>query len=297
MNEWAYQAIEWLSVSGLKIGLIVVLAILARAMARLLANRLFRAVRKSDSSAEGLKRIDTLGSLIKHILSWTIVAIALIMVLDELGVEIGPVLAAAGILGLAIGFGAQQLVQDIIGGFFILMEDQIRVGDVVEIAGKSGLVERVNLRMVVLRDLAGSVHYVRNGQISTVTNMTREWSRYVFEVGVAYRENVDEVIGILKEIDEELRADPEFRDDILKPLEVLGLDQFADSALIIKAFTTTRPIQQWRIGREFNRRLKIKFDEKNIEIPFPHITMYMGEDKQGLTQSLNVEVKGKAGAN
>jgi len=222
-----------------------------------------------------------------------ILIVAAMIVLKELGVEIGPILAAAGIVGLAVGFGAQSLVKDVISGFFILLEDQIRVNDVVQVAGKGGLVERINLKTTILRDLAGNVHYVPNGQIDVVTNMTKEYSRYVFDIGVAYREDVDEVMEVIKEVDEELRNDPAFKDDILEPIEVLGLDQFADSALIIKARTTTKPIKQWYVGREFNRRLKRKFDERNIEIPFPHITLYMGQDKQGQSPPLHVAMEGK----
>ncbi len=208
-------------------------------------------------------------------------------VLKELGIDIGPVLAAAGIVGLAVGFGAQSLVKDVISGFFILLEDQIRVGDVINIADKGGLVEKVGLRTTVLRDLQGNVHYVPNGNISVVTNMTKEFSRYVFDIGVAYREDVDEVIEVIKGIDEEMRQDPEFRDDIIEPIEIMGLDQFANSAIVIRARTTTLPIKQWRVGREFNRRIKKKFDELNIEIP-SHVTLYMGEGKDGKSPPLRV---------
>jgi small conductance mechanosensitive channel len=168
------------------------------------------------------------------------------------------------------------------------VDDQIRVGDVVEVAGKGGLVENVNLRMTVLRDLAGNVHYVRNGNIDVVTNMTKDYSRYVFSIGVAYREDVDEVISVIREVDKDLREDPAFKEDILEPIEVLGLDEFGDSALIIKARTTTRPIKQWGVGREFKRRLKRAFDERDIEIPFPHLTLYPGADKQGGAPPLHV---------
>ena len=234
------------------------------------------------------KRADTLSAVIGYLITVTIIVIAAMMILPEIGIEIGPVLAAAGVLGVAVGFGAQHLVQDVISGFFILLDDEIRVGDVVEIAGKSGLVERLNLRMIVLRDVAGNVHYVRNGKIDIVTNMTKDFSRYVFDIGVAYREDVDEVIKVVRQVDEELRSDPEFAPDILEPIEILGLDQFADSAVIIKARTKTKPCKQWSVGREFNRRLKKKFDEKNIEIPFPHMTLYMGQDKAGQAPPLNV---------
>jgi small conductance mechanosensitive channel len=217
--------------------------------------------------------------------------VATVMILEQFGIDIGPIIAAAGIVGLAVGFGAQHLVQDIISGFFILLEDQIRVGDVVEINGKSGLVERVSLRMTVLRDLAGNVHFIRNGLINVVTNMTKEYSYYVFDIGVAYREDIDEVVAVLKQIGEDLRNDVAFKDAILAPLEILGLDRFADSAIMIKARIKTKPIEQWRIGREFNLRLKKKFDELNIEIPFPHITMYMGRDKGGQMPPLSIKLK------
>jgi small conductance mechanosensitive channel len=145
--------------------------------------------------------------------------------------------------------------------------------------------------MVVLRDLAGSVHYVRNGQIQVVTNMTKDYGRYVFEIGVAYREDVDHVIEVVKQVDEEMRNDPLFKEDILEPIEILGLDQFANSAVIIKARTKTKPIKQWAVGREFNKRLKKRFDKENIEIPFPHLTLYMGQDKEGKSPPLNISVK------
>ena len=222
-----------------------------------------------------------------------IVIIAAITIMGELEIPIGPILASAGIVGVALGFGGQHVVKDVISGFFILLDDQIRVGDVVQIADKGGLVEKINLRMTILRDLAGNVHYVRNGEISVVTNMTKEYSRYVFDVGVAYREDVDEVIAVIKEVDENLRNDPDFTNDILEPIEILGLDQFADSAIIIKARTKTKPIRQWAVGREFNKRLKKRFDEKDIEIPFPHVTLYMGQDKEGLSPALNVSMKQK----
>jgi len=218
--------------------------------------------------------------------------VAFMMLLGELGIQVGPVLAAAGVVGLAVGFGAQSLVADFISGFFILLEDQIRVGDVVQIGDKGGLVEQINLRMVILRDEAGAVHFIRNGKIDVVTNMTKEYSRYVFRVEVGYREDVDQVIDVMRKIDEGLRADPAFKNDILSPLEVMGLDSFGESALVIKARTTTKPIQQWRVGREFNRRMKKKFDELNIEIPFPSRTLYFARDKEGNPSPLRVETDG-----
>lgn len=282
------RTVTWLTGSGLRILLIMVLTFVSLRLARWLATRLFTKVRERAADIEMKKRTDTLSSIIRYVLSAGILITALIMILGEFGIQIGPILAAAGIVGVAVGFGAQYLVQDIINGFFILLNDEIRVGDVVSVGDQGGVVEAVNLRTTILRDLAGNVHYIRNGTISSVTNMTKEFSCYVFNIGVAYREDVDEVIEVIKRIDEELRNDPVFKDDILKPLEVMGLDEFADSAIIIKARTTTKPIKQWRIGREFNRRMKKKFDELNIEIPFPHVTFYPGREKDGTTPPLHM---------
>ena len=283
---------KWLITDGLRILLILILMFVFIKIAQLLSDRMFKRFKKTkrEIDEEFRKRADTLSSVIGNILTICIIIVALITIMGQLDIPIAPVLASAGIIGVALGFGAQHLVKDVISGFFILLDDQIRVGDVVQIAGKGGLVENINLRMTILRDLAGNVHYVRNGEINVVTNMTKEYSRYVFDIGVAYREDVDEVIDVVKQVDEDLRNDPQFKDDILEPVEILGLDQFADSAIIIKARTKTKPIKQWAVGREFNKRLKKMFDEKDIEIPFPHITLYMGQDKQGQSAPLNLNM-------
>jgi small conductance mechanosensitive channel len=285
------EALDWTLTSGVRIILILVLALIALKGAKLLSAKIVAICVRPKGDGELKKRADTLGAFIRYMLVIATILIAAMMVLGEFRVDIAPILAGAGVVGLAIGFGAQSLVKDWLSGFFILLEDQFRVGDVVEVGGKSGLVEQINLRMTILRDLNGNVHYVRNGQIETVTNMTKDYSHYVFNIGVAYSEDVDEVMKVIKQIDEDLRKDPEFKDDILRPLEVMGLDQFADSAVIIKARTTTKPIQQWRIGREFNRRLKKRFDELGIEIPYPHLTLYMGRDKEGDAAPLRVAIK------
>jgi len=288
---------KWIVTDGLRILLILVLMFVFIKITQLITDRLFKRFRKDkqEEDIEFKKRADTLSSVVRSILTICIVIVTVITIMGQLDIPIGPVLASAGIVGVALGFGAQHLVKDVISGFFILLDDQIRVGDVVQIAGKGGLVEHINLRMTILRDLAGNVHYVRNGEIDVVTNMTKEYGSYVFEVGVAYREDVDEVIEVLKEVDENLRSDPAYKEDILEPIEILGLDQFADSAIIIKARTKTKPIRQWAVGREFNKRLKKRFDEKDIEIPFPHVTLYMGQDKDGQSPPLSVNMKQNLG--
>jgi moderate conductance mechanosensitive channel len=196
-------------------------------------------------------------------------------------VNIGPLIAGAGVVGIAVGFGAQKLVQDVITGVFILMEDTISVGDVADVGSHAGLVEALTIRSVRLRDLAGSVHTVPFSAVSSVINMTKDFSHFVLDVGVSYREDTDQVVEVLKEIDAEMRAEPEFARRMIAPIEILGVDSFADSAVIVKARLKTRPIEQWTVGREFNRRMKKRFDALGIEIPFPHLTMYFGVDKQG----------------
>jgi small conductance mechanosensitive channel len=235
-----------------------------------------------------IQRASTLTQIVRDVARIVIFFVGVMMILSEMGIDLKPILAAAGLGGLAIGFGAQSLVKDVISGFFILLENSIRVGDVVEVAGVSGLVEQIELRSIRLRDLSGNVHVVPNGVIDKVKNMTKDYSYYVIDVGVAYREDVDEVMGILKSIADELQTDQNFKDDILEPLEMLGVDQFADSAVIIKCRIKTQPIKQWRVGREMNRRIKKTFDAKGIEIPFPHQTIYWGEPKQGTPPPLYV---------
>lgn len=290
---------DWLLTQGLELLLIVILAMVVLRILGIVIKRTFRAIADRDEDAEAEKRLATLQGVIRVTVGIVVVAVAVMMILQNLGVEIGAVLAAAGVVGIAVGFGSQQLVQDVISGFFLLIENQIRVGDVVQIAGKAGLVEKINLRMTVLRDLSGNVHFVRNGHIDTVTNMTKGFSFYVFDIGVAYRENTDEVIEVMKQVGQELREDDEFKSDILEDLEVMGVDKFADSAVVIKARFKTRPIKQWRVGRAYNARLKHAFDKADIEIPFPHVTVYAGQDKDGTapTHPLQVHDPGGSGNN
>jgi small conductance mechanosensitive channel len=200
--------------------------------------------------------------------------IAALMLAREFGMDIGPILAGAGILGLAVGFGAQSLVKDFFSGFFLLVEDQVRIGDVVEAGGKSGLVEKVTLRTTTLRGLDGTLHVVPNGEIQTVSNHTYGWSRALIDIGVSYYEDIDRVYGIIRDVAAEMRKDEQFKDWILEDIEILGVDEFADSAIVIKVLIRTQPIRQWAVARDYRRRLKIAFDREDIEIPFPHRTVY-----------------------
>jgi len=287
-TQLGLEFMGWLMSDGVLILVILAAIFLALSI-------LTRGLKRLQSMIEGkmpdqakIKRASTLTNVLGDILRVLIIGIGSTTILAHLGIDLGPLLVTAGLGGLAIGFGAQSLVKDVISGFFILLENQVRVGDVVNIAGVGGLVEDISLRTITLRDLAGNVHIVPNGTITTVTNMTMDYSRYVFNVGVAYRENVDQVMSILQDVAAELQNDPKFGPDILEPLEMLGVDSFQDSAVIIKCRIMTKPIQQWSIGREMNRRIKIAFDAHGIEIPFPHRTLYWGEPKEGSAPPLNI---------
>ncbi len=265
----------WLITHGLRVVIALALGATALYLGRRIVSRVFQPL-VDASELEMRKRAETLRALVRSLISATLVLVTAIVVLSELGIDVGPVLAAAGIVGIAVGFGAQQLVQDVISGFFILMEDQIRVGDVIETAGRSGLVENVSLRSTKLRDLAGNVHFIRNGKIDVVTNMTKDFSFYLFDVGVAYDADLDAVFAALRATDADLRADPAYAGEILEPLEVLGVDRFADSSIVIKGRIKTLPSKQWRVGREYNRRRRAACAARGIEFPFPQITVWAG---------------------
>ena len=235
------------------------------------------AVAGKSSPAEIEKRVSTLGGIIRKISLSTIIVIAIMMIMDELGFDIKAMLAGVGIIGLAVGFGAQNLVRDVISGLFLIFENRIRVGDVAIINGTGGLVEQVNLRTTVLRSNDGTIHVFPNGAINSLSNMTHEWSCYVFDIGVAYKEDTDRVISVLKGIGEEILEEPQYKEAILAPLEIMGVDSFGNSSVVIKARIKTLPIKQWFVGREMNRRIKKRFDELGIEIPFPHQSIYFGE--------------------
>ena len=284
-------AFAWLLTNGLGIAIIVGITFVALEGSGILAGRLVAFLNRGKLDTESQKRADTLTSVTRWVMRTGILLLASVMLLGQLGVQIGPIIAAAGVVGVAVGFGAQNLVQDVISGFFLLLEDQVRVGDVVQLNNKSGLVEKITLRMIILRDFSGSVHYVRNGKIDVVTNMTKEYSYYVLEIGVAYREDPDQVASVIEAVGKDLQDDPLFKEHILAPVEVVGLDKFDDSAIVIKARIKTKPIKQWYVGREFNRRLKKKFQELDIEIPYPHLTLYPGKDKSGDSPALKLEIQ------
>lgn len=289
LNAWGIGAIAWVTEGSGRVivgALLNVLAILIVALIiwEFASGGIERYLADVDSDSTGRARsarTRTLLTVARNALMVVLTVVATLMVLSELGINIAPLLAGAGVVGLAIGFGAQRLVQDVINGAFILFQDLMSVGDVVKLGDKAGVVEALSIRTVRLRDLAGVVHTIPFSSIEGVSNLTREFSFHVFDIGIAYRENVDEVIDLIHDIGRELQADAEIGPLILEPLEVFGLDAFGDSAIVIKGRIKTRPIKQWAVGRAFNRLVKIRFDERGIEIPFPHTTLYFGQDKSG----------------
>jgi small conductance mechanosensitive channel len=246
---------------------------------------------------EAVKRTETLGRVIRYLATVVVSLITGMLVLGELGVSVAPILGAAGVVGLAVGFGAQSLVKDFFTGFFLLLENQIRQGDVVKVGEHAGLVEEVTLRFVRLRDYNGNVHFVPNGCITTVVNMSRGFAQAVMDIGVAYRENTDDVVAVMREVGRDLRADPAFAPRLLDDLEVAGVDSWADSAVVIRCRFKCLPLEQWTVRREYLRRLKMAFDAQGIEIPYPHVTVYAGQDKQGRAPDWRLQLSRKNAVN
>ena len=244
-------------------------------VANLLIDKFITNVTRYKDDYELKKQLFTLKSIIKSIADTIIIIFATMFVLNNLGIDIRPILTAAGVLGVAIGFGAKRFFEDIITGFSLLLEGQIRVGDYVEISGYQGVVEKADIKMIKLRDINGRVHYIRNGMVDIVTNYTRDYSYYVFDIGVAYKENIEYVINVLKELGESFRTTSNYGNFILEPIEILGLDKFDDSAVVIRARFKTKPMKQWEVGRAFNLKIKERFDELGIEIPFPQTTVHI----------------------
>ena len=278
--------------AALRIGLILIAGYVGARLLRLGLGRLESALITAGERTEAVpgaakKRVATLVGLLRTIAIVGLWAVVVIITLEQIGLNITPILAGAGIIGLAVGFGAQNLVRDLISGFFMVLEDQVRVGDVAIVNGTGGLVEAISFRTIVLRDLSGVVHIFPNGTINTLSNMTKVWSGYVMDVGVAYKEDTDHVVEVMRRVGDELRQDPDLGPKILEPIEIFGVDDFADSAVVIKARLKTHPIQQWGVGREYRRRLKKAFDAEGIEIPFPHRSIYVGE----ATKPFQVQLK------
>ncbi|MGH7340821.1 MAG: mechanosensitive ion channel family protein [Candidatus Rokuibacteriota bacterium] len=222
---------------------------------------------------ERTKRAQTITRILQKSLSMVIAGMAGLMILRELDIDITPVLTGAGIAGLAIGFGAQTLVRDVISGFFLILEDQVRVGDVAVVNGQGGLIEQVNLRTIVLRDEAGTVHIFPNGEVKTLANMSKDFSYYVLTIGLGYDQDVEGAIEAMRAAGETLLNDPEFRPHILDPLEIFGIDAFEPGQLVVKARIKTVPLRQWVVGRELRKRIARVFAERGIALARPFVTL------------------------
>jgi small-conductance mechanosensitive channel len=248
---------------------------------------------QAENNLEELKRIETLGQVFRYIASVVITIVTGMLILSELGISIAPILAAAGVMGLAIGFGAQSLVKDYFSGFFLLLENQIRQGDVVEIAGKGGYVEEMTLRYVKMRDYDGNVYFIPNGAITTVANMSRQFAFSVIDIRVSYKEDVDEVMGIMQQVGKEIREDSVVKERIRGDIEMAGVDALNESSVVIRCRFQVEPLAQWDVRREYYKRIKRAFEEHGIEIPTPHMTLYSGTLKDG---SSAIKLDGQAPA-
>ena len=269
----------WLGEYGWRIALIIIIGVLAiiavgEIIPRVVVRTLTR--RPGETKAEVKKRSDTLAKVLVSTSQVFIVFIAIFMILSELQIDIAPILAGAGVVGIAIGFGAQGLVKDLVAGFFIIIENQYRVGDIVKIADVGGIVESISLRRTVLRDLDGIVHVVPNGEIRVANNLTKELSRINFNVSVGYGEDLDNVISVINRVGEKLAEDPEWKDFVLSAPKVLRVDNFGDSGIDIRVAGDTQPMRQWDVAGQFRLRLKRAFDKEGIEIPWPHTKLYFG---------------------
>ena len=268
MIETIKSTAAWLTTSGIKIiGILISLIVLYR-MSRWIVRWMENFVPKRDPlyAIEARKRAQTLGSILRHTFLIIIFFVALLMILGELGIQVAPLLATAGIGALAIGFGAQGLVKDVISGFFIILENQYRIGDAIEVSGVSGVVESVGLRTTVLRDLEGKVHTVPNGEIKVVSNLSKEWSRSVVDVAISYREDVDRVIDLLQKMAKEIETEEPYKSSVLEPLHILGIDQFGETHLVIRIIVKTLPMKQWEVSRALRQKIKKRFDDMGIRI-------------------------------
>ncbi len=287
-----YSGLDALAVTWTRIAVIVVMAVLVNYILQRLIRGFRTRIAARMTDPEQVRRAATLGRAFRYLATVIVTLLAVVLVLSQLGISVAPILGAAGVAGLAIGFGAQSLVKDYFTGFFLLLENQIIKGDVVQVADKSGLVEDVTLRYVQLRDYDGNVHFIPNGLISTVTNMSRGYAYAVVDVGVAYREDVDEALEVMRQCGDELRQDPGFGTRILGAVEIVGVERWADSAVILRCRFRVGPLQQWDVRREYLRRLKRAFDARGIEIPFPHLTLYAGADRRGQAPAFRVSSAG-----
>lgn len=256
-----------------RIALVLVVALLLLRAIRVLVPRIREHLASRQESIEDAKRIQTLMRVAHYLLSLSTFGVATLLVMGEIGISLAPILGAAGIVGIAVGFGAQTLVKDYVGGLLLLVENQIRVGDMIEVSGKTGIVEEVSLRFIRLRDYGGNVHFIPNGTITVITNSSLGFAYAVLDISITYGSDIDTAMNIMRKVDEDLRADPEHAPRILGALEIAGVDQWADSSLVIRGRIQVKPLEQWNVRREYLKRLKAAFDAGGLEIPLPRMKL------------------------
>jgi small conductance mechanosensitive channel len=284
---WGLDVLGWLTAGlgqhlvglGLKLCLLGLAAVAACELSAFVINHAVGRMIAASPEGRRQAQLNTLGPLIKGIAQTTIIVIIALMAMSEVGLKIGPLLAGAGVAGIALGFGAQTLVKDFLTGFFLIVEDIVSVGDVVRIGESGGLVEAMTLRTIRLRDFDGTLHVFPYGEAQIVHNLTKTFSFYVFNLQISYGSDIDGALRIMADVGGQMQADPAFSGLILEPIEVVGVDNLADSGVVLKARIKTLPIQQWKVGREYNRRIKLAFDEAGIEIPFPHMKLILPESQ------------------
>lgn len=281
VGDWIPASLHHVIATSLEVILIFFLGLAITAIIRLVFRRLNQLTERARDGLESVtvedaRRINTLLGVVQTFGILMVWAIIVVMMLGQAGVNIGPILAGAGIVGVALGFGAQHLVRDLITGFFIILENHVRLGDVAVINGTGGVVERITYRVMVLRDLEGTVHVFPHGQIETLANMTKDWSYALMDIGVAYKEDPDRVMAVLTREADKMAAEPKWAQMGVQGAEILGVDSFGPSEVVIKMRIKTQPLQQWAVKREYLRRIKQVFDKEGIEIPFPHRSLYLG---------------------
>jgi small conductance mechanosensitive channel len=275
----------WLGIHGVRIFIVIIIGVVAHQISkRAIPWSIERAVfkreelRKEQTDVEeAKKRVETLSHFLVEATATIIWVIASFMILAEIGVNIGPLLASAGVIGIAIGFGAQSLIRDLFNGFFIIIENQYRRGDVVKIANIAGLVENINIRRTILRDLDGTVHVVPNGEVRVSSNLSKDWARVNLNISVSYNEDLDNAIQVMNRVGKEMAEEEYWRSLILEPPKVLRVDNLGNSGIDIKILAVTKPLSQWEVTGELRKRIKRTFDEEGIEIPWPHVKVYFGE--------------------
>lgn len=287
VTKWTALIIPWLLNHGIKIILIIIGGFIVNKIVQKFIERTVRMIVIADKNASAnaeIQREDTLIQIFSTTVKIVLISITLLMCLKEFGLEIAPILAAAGIVGLAFGFGGQYLIRDIISGLFIILENQYRIGDVVDFDSASGLVEQISLRKTTLRDLDGTVHHIPHGEIKKVSNLTKDFSRVNLNLGVSYSADLEHVISVVNQTGNSIAEDPNFKDFVIAAPQFLRVDEFADSSIIIKIIGETVPLKQWEVAGELRKRIKVAFDKEGIEIPFPQMVIHQAKEATKLKE-------------